>query len=121
MYYEKIITDWEGKLYCGITIKWNHTKIYVDISMPGLLKEYLCQFCHETPIKPQHQPYPAPEQTYGADAQKMKPLDTSPALPTERVKIIEHIIVKFCYYARGIENTCLVPLIAMSTINDSIE
>ena len=34
MYYEKIITDWEGKLYCGITMKWYYTKSYLDISMP---------------------------------------------------------------------------------------
>ena len=88
MYYENITTDWEGKLYCGITMKWNYTQRYVDISMPGYVKEALQKFGHKTPKKTQHQPYPAPERTYGADAHKMKPLDTSPALPTERVKLI---------------------------------
>ena len=28
IYDEKITTDWEGKLYCGITIKWCYTKQY---------------------------------------------------------------------------------------------
>ena len=89
MYYENITTEWEGKLYCGITMKWNYTKRYVDISMTRYVKESLHQFGHNTTIKPQHQPYPAPERTYGADAQKTKPLDTSQELPTERVKKIE--------------------------------
>ena len=31
IYYEKITTDWEGSLYCGITMKWNDVKWYVDI------------------------------------------------------------------------------------------
>ena len=31
MYYENIITKWEGKLYCGIKIKWDYTKRYVEI------------------------------------------------------------------------------------------
>ena len=35
MYYKKITTDREGNLYCGITMKWDYTKIYGDISMPG--------------------------------------------------------------------------------------
>ena len=73
------------------------------------------QFSPKTPKKPQNYPYPAPERTYGADAQNLKPLDTSPALTTERVKIIERIIGKFLYCATRLDNTCLVPLITMST------
>ena len=38
MYYEKITTYWEGKLYCRITMKWDYTKIYVDISIQGYVK-----------------------------------------------------------------------------------
>ena len=35
----KIEEDWTGELYCGITIKWNYEKGYVDIFMPN----YLCK------------------------------------------------------------------------------
>ena len=38
IYYENITTDWEGDLYCGITMKLYYTKQYVDISMPQYLK-----------------------------------------------------------------------------------
>ena len=83
IYYEKIMTDCEEKLYCGITIKLNHTIRYVDIQMPGYIKEALNQFNNKTPKIPQHQPYPEPERTYSADSQKMKPINTSPELSTE--------------------------------------
>ena len=60
MYYENITTDWEGKIYCSITMIWDYAKMYVDILIPGYLKGALHQFGHNTPKKPQHQPYPEP-------------------------------------------------------------
>ena len=38
IYYKKITTYWEEKLYCVITMKWYYTKLYVDISIPGYVK-----------------------------------------------------------------------------------
>ena len=52
--------------------------MYLYISVLGYFKEHLHQFGNKTPIKPYNQPYPSPEQTYGADDHKMKPLDMSP-------------------------------------------
>ena len=51
----------------------------------------------------------------------MKPLDTPPALPTERVKIIERIVGKLLYYSRGVNVTCLLKLRKMVTRNEPIE
>ena len=48
----------------------------------------------------------------------MKPIDTSPALPTERLKRIDRIIGKLLYYTREVDNTRLVPLSTMATRND---
>ena len=53
---------------------------------------------------PQHRPYPVPGRTYGADAQKMEPLNTLPVLAIYQVKQIKHIIGKFLYHVRGVEN-----------------
>ena len=66
-------------------MKWNYKKRYEDISTHRCVKEDLHQFGHETPKKPHNHPHIAPERTYGADAQKMKPLDTSAALATWRL------------------------------------
>ena len=37
-HYAKVSEDWEGKLYCGITLDWNYIQRWVDISMPGYIK-----------------------------------------------------------------------------------
>ena len=59
-YYE-METDYNGELYCGITLKWNYEKGYVDISMPNYVHKNLVKYKHEAPRKPQHCPYePAP-------------------------------------------------------------
>ena len=42
--------------------------------MLGYIKESLHQFSYKTPKKPQHQTYPVPEKTFGADAQKINQL-----------------------------------------------
>ena len=38
MYYEKITTYREGRVYYGINMKWSYTKRYVNISMPVYIK-----------------------------------------------------------------------------------
>ena len=48
--------DWEGKLYCGISLNWDYQKHTVDISMPGYSKKLLHCFQHEC-SKPQHSPF----------------------------------------------------------------
>ena len=51
----------------------------------------------------------------------MKPIDTSPALSTERVEEIKGIIQAFLFYARGLDHTCLVILSTMTTRSDHIK
>ena len=31
--------DWEGKIYCGISLEWNYDERYVDTSMPQYVKK----------------------------------------------------------------------------------
>ena len=31
--------DWNGELYCDITIKWNYKENYLDISMPNYVRK----------------------------------------------------------------------------------
>ena len=33
-----ITTDWTGKLYIGITLRWDYKKGLVDLSMPGYIE-----------------------------------------------------------------------------------
>eukprot|EP00957_Ditylum_brightwellii_P180915 13783471-Ditylum_brightwellii.AAC.1 len=49
-----ISEDWEGKLYCGLTLEWNYMLDMVDISMTGYIKATLHKFQHPTPAKPEY-------------------------------------------------------------------
>ncbi len=75
----QIDVDWEGKLYCGITLEWDYKNKHVDISMPGYIKKLLQRFKHEC-TKLQHSPYQALPKKYGKDAQLPLPTDSSPKL-----------------------------------------
>ena len=81
-------------------MNWDYEK-NVDLSITGYVKEALHHYNNKTMKNPQNQPYRDPERIYGTDAQKMKPIDTSPSLPTEQVNKIERKIGKLFYYARG--------------------
>ena len=60
----KATVDWEGKLYCGLTLDWDYQKGTVDVSMPGYVEEALHKFQHPTPHRPKHAPHDWMEPTY---------------------------------------------------------
>ena len=37
----EIITDMTSSHFCGLTLKWNYTHGYIDLSMPGFVKKTL--------------------------------------------------------------------------------
>jgi hypothetical protein len=48
----KIVEDWKGNLYCGISLTWNYDKQYVDIAMPAYVAKQLLRYEHPHPTKP---------------------------------------------------------------------
>jgi hypothetical protein len=45
-------TDWDGTLYCGITLKWDHLVRIAGLSMPGYIDTTLHKYntrCHPVP------------------------------------------------------------------------
>ncbi len=40
----EVTEDWTGDLYCGITLKRNYDKRWLDISMPGYIKKLLLKY-----------------------------------------------------------------------------
>ena len=102
--------DWDGKLYCGITLNWDYEKRHVDISMPNYVTKLLERFNHPTPKRPQHSPHAAPPRQFGATAQEPVKHDTTPTLPPDRIKRIQQIVGTIMYYARAVDVTTLVAL-----------
>jgi hypothetical protein len=73
----ELTTDWEGKLYSGMTLKWDYKNITCDIFMPGYVETVLSKFQHDTPKHPQHTPSRYIMSVYGTKTQyshKMKHL-----------------------------------------------
>jgi len=107
--------DWEGTLYCGITLKWDYKQRHVDISMPGYIEKLLARFEHKQPTKPQHSPHAAPPQSFGQTAQNPVEHDTLPILPPPRIKRIQQIVGTIMYYARAVDLTTLVALSSIAS------
>ncbi len=78
--YYKYSCDWDGKIYCGLTIKWDYEGRKVYLSMPTYVKKALQHFQHPPPMKPLHQPHPSIKKTYGAIVQYAKPTKKAPQL-----------------------------------------
>ena len=48
----------DGKIFCGIHLKWDCRKITVDIYIPKYFNKSLAWLQHTSPKKPQHSPHP---------------------------------------------------------------
>ena len=105
-----VSTDWDGALYCGITLDWNYNERWLDISMPGYIKKVLQKYVHESPTKPKHSPYIIAPKKYGKEAYNPLPPDESSPVSKEKIKRIQGIVGGILFYARGLDLTFLVGL-----------
>jgi hypothetical protein len=65
----ELTTDWEGKVYSGMSLKWDYKNRTCDISMPGYASNVLSKFQHDAPKHPQHTPSKYVTLVYGAKTQ----------------------------------------------------
>ena len=54
---DTISTDWEGRNYLGLTIYWNYSEEYVEISVPDYVKKALDRLQPPNPKRPQYDPH----------------------------------------------------------------
>ena len=106
--------DWQGKLYCGITLDWNYEKGYVDTSMPNYVAKQLTRYRHKAPKRPQNCPYDPPPRVYGSKSQQVPKEEASPPISEEEKKYIQQVVGSFLYYARAIDMTILHALSAIA-------
>jgi hypothetical protein len=79
--YYIVSKDWTGGLYCGITLHWDCVDKYVDLSMPGYIKDALHKFQHPLPKRPQYAPH---NWTVPANKSSMRHHLTWPRLPPKQ-------------------------------------
>jgi hypothetical protein len=84
--------------------------------MPDYIAKALLRFAHPTPSKPQHQPHPHTERTYGATIQYAKKTDESPLLLAEGKTYIQQVLGVLLYYGRAVDATILVALSSIASM-----
>lgn len=105
----EVSVDYKGELYCGITLKWNYEKRYVDISMPGYVEKQLLKYKHPKPSKPVYTPWEPTPFRYGKP-NETAPEDDSPTLDEDGIKFIQQVVGSFMYYCRATDPTIPVAL-----------
>ena len=106
----EISTVWTGRNGCGLTIDWNYSAGYVDISIPGYIVEALRKFQHQPSNHSQHAPHKWTTPVYGQKIQYALPPSSLPMLDAMGIKIIQSINGTFLYYARA-DDPCMLPAI----------
>jgi hypothetical protein len=66
--------------------------------MPGYIAKALARFAYPPPSKPQHQPHPHTEHTYGATVKYDKKTDDSPLLPAAEKTYVQQVLRILLYY-----------------------
>jgi hypothetical protein len=111
----EITVDWDGKLFCGITLDWDYKNWTVDLSMPNYVHDALLEFQHEASSKPEHQPYRHNPTQFGAKIQMTEPADTSKPLDKEGILRLQQITGKFLYYSRAVDPTMNAALSSLAS------
>jgi hypothetical protein len=110
----ELTTDWEAKVYSGMSLKWDYKNRTCDLSMPGYVSNVLSKFQHDAPKHPQHTPTKYVKPVYGAKTQYAKK-DETPPLTAEQCLTIQKVTGSVLYYARAVDPTVLMPLNDIAT------
>ncbi len=98
--------DWDGKLYCGVTLDWNYQKRTVDLSMPGYVAAALHKYQHESPKQHCNAPSKWTAPQYGSKVQMTKIDDTAP-MDAKQTHWLQQVVGTFSFYARAVDPTML--------------
>jgi hypothetical protein len=74
----ELTTDLEGKLYSGMSLKWDYKNRTCYISMPGYVANVIRKFQHDTPMQPQHKTSQYITPVYGTKTQYATQDETPP-------------------------------------------
>jgi hypothetical protein len=105
----ELTTEWEGKVYSDMTLKWDYKNRTRDISMPGYVANDLNKLQHDTPKHPQQTPSIYVMPVYGAKTQYATQ-DEIPPLTEKQCFKIQKVTGSVLYYARAVDPPLLIPL-----------
>ena len=102
--------DWEGALYCGITLDWHYEDKYVDISMPNYVHKQIVRYRRKESNRKQYCPYEPKPIQYGKKSDEIVQEKDSPPVSKADEKYIRQVVGSFLYYARAVDLTILAAL-----------
>jgi hypothetical protein len=105
----EITNDLEGKIYSGMSLKWDYKNRTCNISMPGYISNVLSKFQHDALKHPQHTPSKYVTPMYIAKTQ-YETQDDTPPLTAKQCLNIQKVTRSILYYARAVDPTVLIPL-----------
>ena len=103
----KCTTDWESKLYLGMTLNWNYTEKWIEKSMPGYIDKVCTRFyCANVASKLVEAPHVWTAPQYGSiQPQLTTPINSSPLLSASDKTRLQEIFGSLLYFAQCIEST----------------
>jgi hypothetical protein len=110
----ELTTDWEAKVYSGISLNWDYKNRTCDISMSGYVLNAPRKFQHDAPKHPQRTPSKYVTPVYGAKTQYATK-DETPPLTAKQCITIQKVTGSVLYYARAADPTVLMPLNDIAT------
>jgi hypothetical protein len=110
----ELTTDWEEKLYSGMSLKLDYKNRTCDISMPDYVSNVLSKFQHDAPNHPKHTPSKYFTPVYGATTQYATK-DQTPPITANQGLTIQKVTGSVLYYARTVDSTVLMPLNDIAT------
>jgi hypothetical protein len=111
----KMTEDWNGELYCGVSLKWNYEEGYVDISMPNYVQKKLVEYAYKPSRRLQYCPYQPNPIKYGRNSDKIVHETESSPFGADGKKYVQQVLGSFLYYMRAIDMTILHALSAIAT------
>jgi len=110
-----VTIDREGKIFCGIHLKWDYDKRTVDLSIPNYVTKARAILQHEAPKKPQHSPHPYAAPQYGQKIQMAKRTGSTCQLTPKELHFCQVFFGLFNYYAKSIDNTMQQPVSSIAS------
>jgi hypothetical protein len=105
----ELTTDWEGKVYSGMTLQRDYKNRTCDISMTGYVANVLSKFQHDKAKHPQDTPSRYITPVYGAKTWYATQYETPPLMEKKCLNI-HKVTGSVLYYARVLDQTVLMPL-----------
>ena len=113
--YFKDSVDWEGPLFCGITLDWNYIMRHVDLSIPGYVQRKITKYQYSNPKNPQHSLYQAEPIQYSTKVHQPVKYGTIAPLSDYQIKCVQDIVGTFVWYRRACDPTLTGPLSAIAS------